>query len=117
MARGRDGLHLRERGILAFSYKNERGVWREKYTGTRDRKEAREFWDNFLEGLRNRSLPTHMADWRMDAAEKWLIEFRTPRVTENSLNSDKYRLQHFRIFLCNPRLREIDNDDLDALLC
>ena len=113
MARGRDGLHVRERGILAFSYKDERGVWREKYTGTRDRKEARQFRDNFLEGLRNRSLPNHMADWRMDAAEQWLIEFRTPRVTENTLKSDKYCLHHFRIFLRNPRLREIDNNDLE----
>ena len=43
MARSRDGLHRRERGILAFSYRDERDVWRERYTGTRDRAEARKF--------------------------------------------------------------------------
>jgi len=70
MARGRDGLHLRERGILAFSYKNEQGAWREKYTGTRNRREAREFRDDFLEEVRNGTLPNEIADLRMNAAER-----------------------------------------------
>jgi len=113
VARGRDGLHLRERGILAFSYKDERGNWREKYTGTRDREEARQFRDQFLQDLRNRTLPADMANLRLEAAEKWWIEFRKPRITPNTLNSERYRLKSFREFLNNKRLREIDNGDLD----
>ena len=113
MARGRDGLHVRELGILAFSYKDERGVWREKYTGSRDRTEAREFRDNFLVDVWNSSLPNDMANWRMDAAEKRWIQFRTPRVATGTINSEKYRLQSLRNFLENKRLREIDNNDLD----
>lgn len=113
MARSRDGLHRRERGILAFSYRDERDVWREKYTGTRDRAEARKFRKAFLDGLWKATLPTDMAGWRMEDAEKWWINFRALRIADTTFYSEKYRLKRFRDFLGNKQLCEITNGDLD----
>lgn len=112
MPRGNDGLFRREGKILAFRYKDADG-WREKSTGERNREGARRFRDDFLDDLKAGSLPTEMAEWRLDEAEKWWIEFRKPRTAENTQNSERYRLQHLRLIVGNKRLREITNRDLD----
>jgi hypothetical protein len=113
MARGRDGLYRRENNILAFRYRDAAGAWKEKYTGTRDRKAGLIFRNDFLRGLEQGTLPTEMADWRLDQAEEWWKQFRKPRIAENTQSSEPYRLQHFRFVLGNKRLREITNRDLD----
>ena len=113
MAHIRDRLHRRERGILAFSYRDEQNVWREKYTGTRNRVEARKFRKAFLEGLHKASLPTEMAGWSMEVAEKWWIEFRMSRIADTTFNAEKYRLRDFRNFVGNKLLCEITNGDLN----
>src|SRR5215472_6571685 len=113
MAHIRDRLHRREHGILAFSYRDEQNVWREKYTGTRNRVEARKFRKAFLEGLHKASLPTEMAGWSMEVAEKWWIEFRMPRIADTTFNAEKYRLRDFRNFVGNKPLCEITNGDLN----
>lgn len=113
MARGRDGLYKRENGILAFRYMDAAGTWREKYTGTKNRKQARDVRDDFLKNLRDGTLPTDMADWRLDEAERWWREYRKPRTAENTQNSEPYRMQHLRLILGNKRLRDITNKDLD----
>jgi integrase len=112
MARGKDRLYRRD-GILTFRYRDLDGKWREKSTGKKDRAEARTFRDDFLDDLKQGSLPTEMADWRLDEAEKWWIEFRKPRTAENTQNSERYRLQHLRLIVGKKRLREITNRDLD----
>ena len=113
MAHIRDRLHRRERGILAFSYRDEQNVWREKYTGTRNRVEARKFRKASLEGLHKASLPTEMAGWSMEVAEKWWIEFRMSRIADTTFNAEKYRLRDFRNFVGNKPLCEITNGDLN----
>jgi integrase len=113
MARGKDGLYKREHGILAFRYRDATGVWREKYTGTRDRREARDFRHDFLRDLKQGTLPTEIAGWRLDQAEQWWKEFRQPRIRESTQNSERYRLQHLRLILGNKRLEDITNRDLD----
>ena len=113
MAHSRDGLHRREHGILAFSYRDEQDVWREKYTGIRDRVEARRFRKAFLEGLHKATMPTEMAGWPMEVAEKWWIEFRMPRISDTTFNAEKYRLKDFRNFVGNKPLCEITNGDLN----
>ena len=113
MARGRDGLYRRENSILAFRYRDLAGAWREKYTGTRDRKAALKFRNDFLSGLEQGTVPTEMAEWRLDQAENWWKQFRKPRIAENTQNSESYRLQHLRLVLGNKRLREITSKDLD----
>jgi hypothetical protein len=41
MPRSNDNLYRRENRIFAFRYKDRAGKWREKYTGTTDRAEAK----------------------------------------------------------------------------
>jgi integrase len=112
MARGRDGLYRRENQVLAFRYKDDYG-WKEKYTGTKDRTEARKFKANFLEDLKNDTLPTEKSKWPLDVAERWWNEYRKPRISESTANSERYRLQHFRRILGNKRLEKITADDLE----
>ena len=113
MARARDGLHRRENGIFAFSYKNAAGIWREKYTGTADREEAKRLRQQFLDELSAGKLPVDMADWRLNRAMQWWNEFRQPRIAESTRHSEPYRLQHLPRILGDKRLREITNRDLD----
>jgi integrase len=113
MSRGRDGLYRREKGILAFRYKDKDGEWREKYTGAKDRSQAREFRNRFFEELKKHSVPTEMARWRLEETEEWWIEFRQPRISPSTQSSERYRLKHFARILGNKRLREIDSRDLD----
>jgi len=113
MARGRDGLHRRERGIFAFSYKDAKGRWREKYCGTTDRQEAKDFKDKFETDLKKGFSPTgEKAKWTLEEAEKWWISYREQLISPATLSSERYRLQHLRTFLKNKRLKEISNDDL-----
>jgi integrase len=113
MARGRDGLYRRENRILAFRFKESDGRWREKYTGTSDRSEAREFRNRFLEDLRKGTLPTEMANWKLEEAAEWWNVFRKSRIASSTLGSERYRLPHFSRILGNRRLSEITNHDLD----
>lgn len=109
----RDGLYRRENGIFAFRYKDHRGEWREKYTGTKFRTEAKGFQDRFFNELNSGSVPTEMAEWDLAQAEKWWIAFRSPRISPSTLNSEQYRLQHFVRIFGRKRLRDITNLDLD----
>jgi integrase len=111
--RKRDGLYRRENDVFAFRYKDKAGRWKEKYTGTTDRQQAKAFKAQFQEDVKDNALPTEMADWRLDKAETWWVEFRKLRIAEKTLNSERYRLQHFGCILANKRLREITNNDLD----
>jgi integrase len=107
-----DGLYRRENGIFAFRYKDKRG-WREKYTGTDDRSAARRFKEDFLDELKAGIAPTEMADWELAAAERWWIAFRVPRISPTTLNSERYRLQHFVRVFPGKRLHDITNADLE----
>ena len=112
-SRKRDGLYRRENGIFAFRFKSPNAEWREKYTGSTDRAVALAFKRGFLTDLEKGTLPTEMAMWRLDQAETWWIEFRRPRIAQSTIDSERYRLRHFRRILTNKRLREISNADLD----
>ena len=114
MGRGRDGLYRRENAVLAFRYKDENEKWRERYTGTTDRKKARHIRDQFLRELKDGTLPTEMGKWRLDQAEKWWNEYRKPRISEDTAKSERYRLQHFGRILGNKQLEKLRNPDLDT---
>src|ERR1035441_10285491 len=110
--RGKDGLHRRGT-FYSFRYKDGDGAWREKHCGTTNREEARTFRDDFLSDVKAGTLPSKMGDWRLDGAEQWWIEFRKLRTSENTQNSERYRLQHFQQILGNLKLKEITNRHLD----
>jgi integrase len=110
--RTRDGLYRRGY-VFAFRYKDENGIWREKYTGRTNRESARDFKADFEQDLKDGTLPTEMAYWKLSEAESWWKEFRSPRISPATLNSERYRLQHLPRIIGNRRLREIKNSDLD----
>ncbi len=112
MPRGKDGLYRRD-GILAFRYKDADGAWREKSTGARDRQQARDFRADFLREVKQGTLPGEMSNWRLEQAEQWWIEYRKLRTAENTQNSERYRLQHFRNILGNVKLKDVTNRLLD----
>ena len=67
--RGRGRPHRRENAIFTFSYKDTASIWREKYTGTADREQARRLRQQFLEEL---SVPDDMANLRLNlAVQRW----------------------------------------------
>src|SRR5437588_914210 len=113
MAKGRDGLYRRENGILAFRYKDENKKWRERYTGTTDRKEARSIREQFLRELKEGTLPTEMADWRLDQARQWWLEFRKCRVSPGTLTAEQYRLKPLIRVLGNMRLWQVTSLEID----
>lgn len=113
MPRGKDGLYRRGYNILTFRYKDAAGAWRERSTGTVDRKEAKQARQTFLDELSAGKLPTDMADWRLDQAEQWWNDYRRPRIAEGTGRSEPYRMKHLQQVLGNTRLREITNKDLD----
>ena len=112
MSRKRDGLYRRG-NVFAFRFKDASGAWREKQTGRRDRQEAKDFRTDFLSQLRNGTLPTQMADWSLEQAGAWWLEFRKPRIAAGTLTAEGYRLKPMIRVLGNIRLKQITNVDLD----
>lgn len=76
-----DGLQRRENVVLAF-YKDDAGIWCEKYTGPADRAEAKRLRQQFLEELSAGKLTIDMGDWCLQSAVEWRNEFRRPRIAE-----------------------------------
>jgi integrase len=112
MSRKRDGLYRRG-NIFAFRYKDADGIWREKQTGKRDRQEAKDVRKEFLGQVESGTLPTHMADWTLEQARTWWIDFRKPRIGAATLSAEGYRTKPLIRLLGNIRLRQITNVELD----
>lgn len=112
MARKRDGLYRRG-NIFAFRFKDADGIWREKQTGKRDREDAKSFRRDFLADVDNGTLPTHVAEWTLEQARSWWIEFRKPRVAKGTLEAEGYRLKPMMRLAGNVRLKQITNVTLD----
>ena len=68
---------------------------------------------DFLGDLANGTLPTHMADWTLEDAMNWWIEFRKPRIAEGTLRAEGYRLKPMIRILGNIRMKQITNVSLD----
>jgi hypothetical protein len=99
---------------FAFRYQDALGEWQTHYTGSADRKAAEARRNQFITELEAGQLPTEMADWRLDQAERWWNEFRRPRISQSNLRSEPYRLQHLARLIGNVRLKEISNHHLDS---
>jgi len=110
--RKRDGLYRRG-NIFAFRYKDAEGIWREKQTGKHDRQEAKDFRADFLNDLRNGTMPTHMAEWTLEQARTWWLEFRKPRVAAGTLTAEGYRLKPMIRVLGNVRVKQLMNVQID----
>src|SRR6266567_4035129 len=71
--RKRHGLYRREGDIYAFRYKDHKGKWKEKSTGKRDYQLAKNFKDEYEDGLKEHELPTEKSDWTVaQACTRWV---------------------------------------------
>jgi integrase len=109
----RDGLYRRENRIFAFRYKGRDGIWREKYTGTTDRQEARVFKNKFLEDLRKDTLPTKKAEWMVEqAATRWVEQHAARLNSEKAQRNEQSLLRQLSRRLGTRKLKSINLDDL-----
>lgn len=114
MTRARDGLYRRENEIFAFRYKDGSGIWREKYTGTRDRQEARAFKRSFSEQLTTGSLPNELAKWRLAEAINYYLEQRRGILAARTLKVHRFRLNSILRTIGDKRLEEITARDIET---
>ena len=113
MRGSRDGLYRRENGIFAFRYKDANGIWREKYTGKRERGEAREFRKQFLEQLSQGILPNELAEWRLSEAVSYYLEQRQGILAVRTLKVHRFRLSSLLRTIGDKRLDEITARDIE----
>ena len=113
MRGSRDGLYRRENGIFAFRYKDANGIWREKYTGKRDRSEAREFRSQFLQQLSQGVLPNELAKWRLAEAVSYYLEQRQGILAVRTLMVHRFRLSSLLRTIGDKRLDEITARDVE----
>jgi len=111
--RKQDGLYRRN-GIFGFRFKDAAGSWREKSTGKADREAAKTFKNDFLNDLKNGTLPSGMADWTLEQAKNWWLEFRKPRIAGSTLEAEKHRLTPLVRTMGNIRLKQITNVVIDG---
>jgi integrase len=105
--RARDGLYRRENRNFAFRYKDADGHWREKYTGSTDRQQAREFKKAFLQQLDQATLPNDMAKWPLSSAIAYYLQTR-----EAVLAPRTWKVHRSR---CNSLIRTIGDRRLDQI--
>jgi integrase len=105
-------LYRRGGDIFCFRWKKQDGLWAEKSTGTRNRKEALTYRAEFQRKLEGGAYPNELSKMRLDQAEEWFLSHRKNRVGENTMNSDRYRMAALRAVVGNKRLNQITSFDL-----
>jgi integrase len=111
MSRRQQGLYRRNYGIFNFRYRDADNIWREKSTGTTDRKEALEFKQKWDEDNRNDQLPTDKAEWTVEQACTRWVQQHVLRSAKARANERSYLRQLVRA-LGNKKLKAITLDDL-----
>src|SRR5262249_9091619 len=66
---------------------------------------------NFHQDVRDLTLPTDMADWDLEHARTWWLEFRKPRIAPGTLAPEGYRLKPLISIIGN--MKEITNVHFD----
>lgn len=109
----RNGLYRRENGIFAFRYKDETGHWREKYTGTADRKEAQKEKQEFLLRAEENRLPTQKAKWAVEeAATHWVRQHAAHLNSAKARRNEESLLRQLTKHLGARKLKSITLDHL-----
>lgn len=104
------GLYRRAYGVFCFRYLRD-GAWREKSTGTTDRRAAFDFKKKWDEDNANDQLPTDKAGWTVEqACTKW-TEQHVLRSVKARSNERSYLRQLVRV-LGKKKLKAITLDDL-----
>jgi integrase len=112
MKQSRNGLYRRGR-VLAFRYQDQDGVWKEKYTGTRDRAEAREFKDDFLRKVSTGTLPTEKSKWTVElAAVNWIRQHAANLKSAKARRNEESLVRQLTKRLGTIKLKSITLDHL-----
>jgi integrase len=112
MSRRQQGLYRRNYGVFNFRYRDKDCAWREKSTGTTDRKEALAFKQRFEDDLANDQLPTDAANWTVEqACTRWVahhvLSTAKAKANERSLLNQLLRSQ-----MAGKKVRNVSLDDL-----
>jgi integrase len=111
MTRGKDGLYRRGK-VLAFRYRDEAGVWREKCTGQHMRPKARKFRDDFITKLRAGDLPNEKGDWTVEqAATRWVEQHSARLGSVKAKRNERSLLKQLIQRLGSRKLKSIALDD------
>jgi integrase len=107
--RGKDGLFMRPGEPFAFRYKDADDRWREKSTGTRDRKLAREAKRQFEKDLQDGQVPTDWSAMTVAAAAKRWLDSLPGHVGQNTIRSYRGNLTAVIQFFGSRTLKSIAN--------
>jgi hypothetical protein len=111
----RDGLYRRENRIFAFRYRDRSGKWREKYTGTTERTEAKRFRDTFCDQVKRNQVPTDLAKRTVrQAVAEWLRSMGPEDLSRNTIRSYRTCLNPVVAILGDRKLSSIKVEDLRA---
>lgn len=108
----RQGLYRRDYGVLNFRYRDKDGIWREKSTGTTDRKEALDFKQKWEEDLANDQLPTDKAEWTVEQGCTRWVEQHVLRSAKARANEKSSLRQLTRSAVAGKKLKAVTLDDL-----
>lgn len=113
MRRSNDGLYRRENQIFAFRYKDRDGKWRERYTGTTNRAEAKSARENFLDQLKRNQVPAELAKRAaLQAVDEWLKSMGPDDLSQNTIRSYRTCLNPVTAFFGSRKLASITSADL-----
>ncbi len=112
MKQSRNGLYRRGR-VLAFRYRDQDCVWKEKYTGTRDRAEARKFKEEFLRKVSTGTLPTEKSKWTVElAAVNWIRQHAANLKSAKARRNEESLVRQLTKRLGTIKLKSITLDHL-----
>jgi len=115
--RGKDSLYRRN-GILCFRYKDVDGVWKEKSTGERDRKQARDSKKKFLAKLEAGELPNEKSVQTVEqACTRWVAQHQSsgPKGGLKSSHGRKCEASYLRQLVKRLGNRKLKSITLDTL--
>jgi integrase len=108
-----NGLYERNGGIQCFRYKDADGVWREKSTGTKAKKKARQFKKKWERMIEEGSLPTDKADWTVaQACTAWVTTHAARLNSQRARTNEQCNLRQLLRILGAKKLKQITLDDL-----
>lgn len=112
MKKSRDGLYRRG-GVFAFRYLDAGGEWREKYTGTGDRTEARKAKAQYLTKVSDGTVPTEKAKWLVEeAASNWVRQHAANLKSHKARRNEQSLLRQLIKRLGTLKLKNITLDHL-----
>jgi len=101
------------RMAFSFRYKDSEGHWKEKYTGERDREEAKRSKRKFEDDAANNVLPTKKAQWTVaQACTVWVTQHAAHLGSDKGRRNERNLLKQLVARLGDRKLKNITIDDV-----